>query len=70
MSEELDRRNQLDIEELRGELRHLDEKLDVIKNNDLLHIQKAVDGINRVLWAVGLLLLGQLAFAIKMALWS
>jgi len=70
MSEELDRRNQLDIVEIRGELRLLDEKLDVIKNNDLLHIQKAVDGINRVLWAVGLLLLGQLAFAIKMALWS
>lgn len=70
MSEELDRKNQLDIVEIRGELKLLDEKLDVIKTNDLFHIQKAVDGINKILWAVGFLLLGHLAFAIKTALWS
>ena len=70
MSEQLDRKNQLDIVEIRGELKLLSEKLEVIKSNDLLHIQKAVDGINRILWAVGLLLLGQIAFAIKTALWS
>mgnify|MGYP003153193664 CR=1 FL=1 len=70
MSETLDRKNQLDIVEIRGELTLLDEKLDTIKNTDLFHIQKAVDGVNRVLWAVGFLLLGHLVFAIKTALWS
>ena len=70
MSEQLDRKNQLDIVEIRGELKLLSEKLEVIKSNCLFHIQKAVDGINRILWAVGLLLLGQVAFAIKTALWS
>ena len=70
MSESLDRKNQLDIVEVRGDLKLLSERLDVIKNNDLVHIQKGVDGINKVLWAVGLLLLGQIAFAIKTALWS
>jgi hypothetical protein len=70
VSEQLDRKNQLDIVEIRGELKLLSEKLEVIKSNDLFHIQKAVDGINRILWAVGLLLLGQVAFAIKTALWS
>mgnify|MGYP003627892916 FL=1 len=70
MSESLDRKNQLDIVEVRGDLKLLSERLDVIKNNDLVHIQKGVDGINKILWAVGLLILGQIAFAIKTALWS
>ena len=70
MSESLDRKNQLDIVEVRGDLKLLSERLDVIKNNDLVHIQKGGDGINKILWAVGLLLLGQIAFAIKTALWS
>jgi|TARA_R110000744_G_scaffold10315_2_gene32135 hypothetical protein len=70
MSESLDRKNQLDIVEVRGDLKLLSERLDVIKNNDLVHIQKGVDGINKILWAVGLLLLGQVAFAVKTALWS
>jgi len=70
MSESLDRKNQLDIVEVRGDLKLLSERLDVIKNNDLVHIQKGVDGINKILWAVGFLLLGQIAFAVKTALWS
>ena len=70
MSESLDRKNQLDIVEVRGDLKLLSERLDVIKNNDLVHIQKGVDGINKILWAVGLLILGQIAFAIITALWS
>jgi len=70
MSESLDRKNQLDIVEVRGDLKLLSERLDVIKNNDLVHIQKGVDGINKILWAVGILLLGHLAFAVKTALWS
>ena len=70
MSESLDRKNQLDIVEVRGDLKLLSERLDVIKNNDLVHIQKGVDGINKILWAVGFLLLGQIAFAIKTARWS
>jgi len=67
---DVERKNELDIVQIRGEIQLLSQKLDSIKKNDLFHIQKAVDGINKVLWAVGILLLGQLAFAIKAALWS
>jgi hypothetical protein len=67
---DVERKNELDIVQIRGEIQLLSQKLDSIKKNDLFHIQKAVDGINKVLWAVGILLLGQLAFAIKTALWS
>ena len=64
------RKNELDIQEIRGELKLLDQKLDTIKSNDLYHLQKAIDGIQRDLWAVGLLVLGQLGVAVKTALWG
>ena len=67
---DVERKNELDIVQIRGEIQLLSQKLDSMKKNDLFHIQKAVDGIHKVLWAVGLLLLGQVAFAIKTALWS
>jgi len=62
---ELDRKNELDIVQIRGDLKLLAQKMDSIKKNDLFHIQKSIDGINRVLWGVGFLILGQLAVAIR-----
>ena len=70
MPEDQSRKNELDIRELRGDIKLLSQKLDTIKTNDLYHIQKAVDGVQRVLWAVGLLVLGHLGVAIKTALWG
>ena len=70
MPEDQSRKNELDILELRGDFKLLSQKLDTIKTNDLYHIQKAVDGVQRVLWAVGLLGLGHLGVAIKTALWG
>ena len=70
MSEQLNRQNEIDIVELRGELKLLSQQLDVIKTNDLHHIQKSIDMISKVLWGVGFLILGQLAIAIRLALWS
>lgn len=70
MPEDQSRKNELDILELRGDFKLLSQKLDTIKTNDLYHIQKAVDGVQRVLWAVGLLVLGHLGVAIKTALWG
>ena len=67
---ELSRQNELDIVELRGEMKLLSQKLDTIKDNDLVHIQKSGDGIQKALWAVGLLVLGHLGVAIKTALWG
>ena len=63
-------KNELEIVKIQGELRLLNGKLDTIKNNDLFHIQKSVDTINKILWAVGLVVLGQLGIAVKVALWG
>ena len=62
---ELDRKNELDIVQIRGDLKLISQKVDSIKKNDLFHIQKSIDGINRVLWGVGFLIFGQLAVAIR-----
>ena len=70
MAENLGRKNELEIREIRGDLKLLDLKLDTIKTNDLRHIQKSLDGSQRVMWAVGLMVLGHLGVAIKSALWG
>ena len=67
---DIERKNEIDIVKIRGELKLLAEKIDVIKTNDLYHIQKSVDGVNKILWAVGLLILAQLAMGIKMAIFG
>jgi hypothetical protein len=70
VAENLGRKNELEILEIRGNLKLLDQKLDTIKTNDLYHIQKSLDGSQRVMWAVGLMVLGHLGVAIKSALWG
>ena len=41
MSDDLSRKNELDIIELRGEIKLLGQKIDTIKTNDLYHLQKS-----------------------------
>jgi hypothetical protein len=70
VDDSLEHKNQIEIVKIQGELRLLNGKLDTIKNNDLSHIQKSVDTINKILWAVGLVVLGHLGIAVKVALWG
>jgi hypothetical protein len=70
MAGDLDRKNELAITELRGDIRLLGQKLDTIKSNDIAHLQKSIDGVQKVMWTVGVLVLGHLGIAIKAALWG
>jgi hypothetical protein len=70
MTNDLDRKNELAIIELRGDIRLLGQKLDTIKDNDIAHLQKSIDGVQKVMWTVGVLVLGHLGVAIKTALWG
>jgi hypothetical protein len=70
MAEDLDRKNELAITEIRGDIKLLGQKLDTIKDNDIAHLQKGLDGVQKVLWTVGVLVLGHLGVAIKTALWG
>jgi len=70
MAKDLGRKNELEILEIRGDIRLLDQKLDTIKNNDLAHIQKSVESVQKFMWAVGFMVLGHLGVSIKTALWG
>ena len=70
MTNDLDRKNELSIIELRGDIRLLGQKLDTIKDNDIAHLQKSIDGVQKVMWTVGVLVLSHLGVAIKTALWG
>ena len=67
---DIERKNEIDIVKIRGELKLLSEKIEVIKTNDLHHIQKSIDSVNKIFWAVGRLILAQLAMGIKSALFG
>ena len=67
---DVERKNEIDIVEIKGEIKLLAQKIEVIKTNDLHHIQKSVDGINKILWAVSLLIIAQLAMVIKCAVFG
>ena len=67
---DIEHKNELELVEIRGELRLLSEKIDVLKNNDIRHIQKSIDTFSKILWAVGFLILAQLAVGIRLAVFS
>jgi len=68
MVDDLQRKNELDLVKIQGEIRLLSERIDVIKNNDLHHVQKSLDFITKILWGVGILVIGQVAIAIRLSL--
>ena len=70
MVKNLDRKNELELVKIQGELKVLSERIETIKSNDLFHLQKSLDLITKILWGVGILILGQLAIGIRLALFG
>ena len=68
MVDDLQRKNELDLVKIQGEIRLLSERIDVIKNNDLHHVQKSLDFITKILWGVGILVIGKVAVAIRLSI--
>tara|TARA_R100000005_G_scaffold95547_1_gene77394 strand:+ start:1851 stop:2060 length:210 start_codon:yes stop_codon:yes gene_type:complete len=60
--------NKLEIIEMKGELKLLHQKIDTIKSNDLVHMEKAINSINKVLWTVGVMVFAQFIWLIKTVL--
>ena len=69
MSEDKERQNELELVKLIGEMKVLSERINVIKNNDLHHVQKSLDFITKILWGVGFLVLGQVVIGLRMTVW-
>ena len=61
----LERQHELAIVQIRGDIKLIAQIVDDLKNNDLTHIQKSIDNINKILWGVGFLILSQLTVGIR-----
>ena len=68
--DDLSRKNELELVEIKGELKLLSQKIDVVKTNDLYHLQKSLDTLSRRLWGMGFLIIGQLVVGLRMMVWG
>jgi len=66
MSDDLSRKNELELVAIKGELQLLSQKIDVLKTNDIYHLQKSLDTLSRRLWAIGFLIIGQIVVALRL----
>jgi len=56
---------EVEIANIQGEIKLIHQKLDVLENNHLSHIQKDIDRINKVMWFVGSMVFVQLIYALR-----
>jgi|TARA_R110000803_G_scaffold72778_1_gene136505 hypothetical protein len=70
MSEDLDRKNELELVKIQGDIKLLSERIHIIKTNDLHHLQKSLDLITKILWGVGILILGQVIIGARVTLFG
>ena len=56
---------EVEIERINTEVQLCKQKLDIIENNHLVHIQKDLDKLNRILWIVGFGVFTQLIYALR-----
>jgi|TARA_R110002020_G_scaffold33788_1_gene102670 hypothetical protein len=68
--DELSRKNELELVAIKGELKLLSQKMDVIKTNDIYHLQKSLDTMSKRLWAIGFLILGQIVVGLRLTVWG
>ena len=68
--DDLSRKNELELVEIKGELKLLSQKIDVVKTNDIYHLQKSLDTMSRRLWGIGFLIIGQLIVGLRMMVWG
>ena len=55
----------LEVERIRGDINLIKQSVDTIKDNHLVHLEKKINGINRVLWTVCILIFTQLVITLK-----
>ena len=58
----------LEIQELRGDIKLLSERITTIKDNHLHHIEEKINDITKVMYTIGFMILGQLLWVITRSL--
>ena len=55
----------LEIEKIKGDIKLINQTINVIKDNHLVHLDQKVNTLNRIMWTVGFMVFGQLVIVIK-----
>mgnify|MGYP003674425299 FL=1 len=63
--DDIARSNELSITEIKGEVKLIHNRIDVIENNHLTHIEKSISSITKVLWTIGVIIFSHFVFAIR-----
>ena len=58
----------LEIQELKGEIKLLSERISTIKDNHLKHIEEKINSITKVMYTIGVMVFGQLLWVITRTL--
>lgn len=68
--EDTTRKNELELVTIRGEIKLLAQKVESLKTNDFRHLQVSINNIYKILWGVAILVLGELAVGLRIAIWG
>jgi len=68
--EETTRKNELELVTIRGEIKLLAQKVESLRTNDFRHLQISINNIYKILWGVAILVLGELAVGLRIAIWG
>ena len=58
----------IEITEVKGDIKLINQELDSIKTNHLSHIQKSIATINKILWTVGIMIFAELVLLLRQLL--
>ena len=62
---DIELQNKLEITEMKGDLKLLNQKIHTIETNHFVHLQKDIDKINKVLATVGVMVFAQFIWLVK-----
>tara|TARA_R110000822_G_scaffold12410_4_gene44979 strand:- start:724 stop:930 length:207 start_codon:yes stop_codon:yes gene_type:complete len=55
----------LEMERVKGDIRLIRQSIEIIETNHLTHIERDIASIRKVMWTVGIMVLGQFIIVIK-----
>ena len=58
-------RTAVEIERIKGDVRLIQQSIEIIKTNHLKHIEEDLSSVKKILWAVGFLLVTQMLIIIR-----
>ena len=58
----------IEITEVKGDLKLVNQELDTIKTNHLFHIQKSITTINKILWTLWIMIFAELVLLLRQLL--